>query len=227
MWWRIVHSAEKNGLRKTTRGSLLNGPLYKVKFTFFEKSFFILYARTNERDHPPSFHSQLQVHTVIVTGKLQTLELYSQNYHRFSIMEKEKGLEGLNQVLDEREEFLVDRDRGVYDPFLSSGNVSFIKERLWWYNSQGNDILNSYKSFLYYFSIEQTLPFPEFVEWCASNYSSSERVIVSRSMSKILCRIDEKAIHGFLNLLDNYPDSGESVNESILAEVYRSCKTEV
>ena len=69
-------------------------------------------------------------------------------------MEKEKGLEGLNRVLDEREEFFVDRDRGVYDLFLSIGNVSVIKEILWRYNSQGNDILNSCKSFLYYFAIE-------------------------------------------------------------------------
>ena len=80
---------------------------------------------------------------------------------------------------------------------------------------------------MYYFSIEQTLHFPEFAEWCASNYSSSERVIVIRSMSMILCRIDAKSIHGFLNLPDNYPDSRESVNKSILAEVYRSCKTEI
>ena len=89
-------------------------------------------------------------------------------------MEKEKGLEGLNRVLDEREEFLVDRDRGVYGPFLSMGNVSVVKERLWLYNSQGNNILNACKSFMYYFTIEQTLPFPEFAKWCASNYSSSE-----------------------------------------------------
>ena len=142
-------------------------------------------------------------------------------------MDKEKGLEGFNRILDEREEFLVDRDRGVYVPFLSVGNVSVIKEILWQYNSQGNDILNACKSFLYYFSIEQTLPFPEFAEWCASNYLSSKSVIVSRSTSRILCRIDTKAIHEFLNFPDNYPNSGESVNESVLAEVYRSCKTEV
>ena len=42
-------------------------------------------------------------------------------------MEKEKGLEGVNQVLDEREEFMVDRDRSVYDPFLSAGHVSITK----------------------------------------------------------------------------------------------------
>ena len=50
---------------------------------------------------------------------------------------------------------------------------------------------------------------------------------MSHSTSKILCRIDAKTIHGFLNLPDNYPDGGESVNESILVEVYRGCRTEV
>ena len=87
--------------------------------------------------------------------------------------------------------------------------------------------MNACKSFLYYFSIEQTLPFPEFTEWCASNYSSSERVIVSRFTSNILCRIDAKTMCGFLNLPDNYPNSGESINESVLDEVYRGCNTEV
>ena len=83
-----------------------------------------MHARTSEGDNPPSFHSQPHVHIVTVTGKLRTLDLCLQNYRRFSIMEKEKGLEGLNRVMDEREEFMVDRDRGVYDPFLSIGVTS-------------------------------------------------------------------------------------------------------
>ena len=74
-------------------------------------------------------------------------------------MDKEKYLQGFNHILDDREEYLVDRDRGVCDPFLSVGSVSVIKERLWQYNPQGNDILNACKSFLYHFSIEQTCIF--------------------------------------------------------------------
>ena len=80
---------------------------------------------------------------------------------------------------------------------------------------------------MYHFVVEQTLHFPEFAEWCAVNYSSSERVIVIHSMSRILCKIDAKAIRENLNLPDNYPDSRESVNESVLAEVYRNCEIEV
>ena len=85
------------------------------------------------------------------------------------VMEKEQGLGVLFRVLDEREEFVADRERNVCDPVLSVGNVSVSKEWLWQCNLQGNDVLNIYSSFSYYFSIEQTLPFPELVEWCTNS----------------------------------------------------------
>ena len=114
---------------------------------------------------------------------------------------------------------VVDRDRNVFDPIFSACSVSVSKERLWQYNSQGNDILNVCSSFLYYFSIEQTLPFPEFFEWCANSYSSSEKVIMSHTMSKILCRVDTKNIRKVLSLPNSFPDSYESLNEQVLIEL--------
>ena len=96
-------------------------------------------------------------------------------------MEKEHGSGILCRVLDEREEVVVDRERNVCDPILSVGSVSVSKEHLWQYNSQGNDILNVYSSFLYYFAIDQTLPFPKSVEWCVNSYLSFERVIMSHT----------------------------------------------
>ena len=141
-------------------------------------------------------------------------------------MDKGKDLQGFSRILDDREEYLVDRDRGVCDPFLSVGSVSVSEEKLWQYNLQGNDILNACKSFLYYFAVEQILHFPEFAEWCAVNYSSSQRVIVSQSTSRILCKIDVNVIRENLNFPDNYPDCHEPVNESILAELYKNCGTE-
>ena len=113
------------------------------------------------------------------------------------------------------------------DPFLSIGSVLVSKDRLWQYNSQGNDVLNVCKSFLYYFAVEQTLHFPEFAEWCAVNYSPSQRIIVSQSTSQILCKINAKFIRENLNLPYSYPDSLEPVNESILVELYKSSGTEV
>ena len=114
------------------------------------------------------------------------------------VIEREHGLGVLCRVLDEREEFVVDRERKVYDPVLSVGNVSVSKERLWQCNLQGNDVLNICSSFSYYFSIEQTLPFPEFVEWCARTYSPSERVIMSHTMPNILCKAMQNPFAEFL-----------------------------
>ena len=43
-------------------------------------------------------------------------------------MEREQGLGVLSRVLDEREAFIVDRERNVCDPVLSVGNVLVSKE---------------------------------------------------------------------------------------------------
>ena len=50
---------------------------------------------------------------------------------------------------------------------------------------------------------------------------------MSHTTSKILCNIDATAIRGILNLLDSFPDNCESVNEFVLVEMYKSCKTEI
>ena len=128
-------------------------------------------------------------------------------------MEKEQSSGILCRVLYEREEVVIDRERNFFDPIMSVCSVSVSKERLWQYNSQGNDILNVCSSFLYYFAIEQTLPFPKFVEWCVNSYSSSERVVMSHTTSKILCRVDAKSVREMLSLVDNFPISPESFNE--------------
>ena len=127
-------------------------------------------------------------------------------------MDQENELQGSGRILDDREDYLVDRDRGVCDPFLSIGSVSVSKERLWQYNSQGNDVLNVCKSFLYYFAVEQTLHFLEFAEWCAVNYSPSQRIIVIQSTSRILCKINAKFIREKIKFPDSYLDSREPVN---------------
>ena len=50
---------------------------------------------------------------------------------------------------------------------------------------------------------------------------------MSHSRSKILCKINVKTIHIILNLPDSFLDNCESVNESVLVEIYKSCKIEI
>ena len=54
MWQLVVHSTEKSGLSKTTKGSLWNGILYKVKLTYL-KNYFLLYmpGRMKRNTHHP------------------------------------------------------------------------------------------------------------------------------------------------------------------------------
>ena len=46
---------------------------------------------------------------------------------------------------------------------------------------------------------------------------------MSHTTSKILCKVDAKTVHRILNL----PDNCESLNESVLVEMYKSSKNEV
>ena len=50
---------------------------------------------------------------------------------------------------------------------------------------------------------------------------------MSRTTSKILCRIDAKSVCKVLSLPDNFPINPESFNEQVLIELYKNCETEI
>ena len=92
-------------------------------------------------------------------------------------------------------------------------SISQSKEQLWGFKLQGRYILNVCSSFLYYFSIEQTLHLPEFVEWCVSNYSPTERVIMKKNTTRILCQVNAKVVREVLNVPKNFPGNPEVFSE--------------
>ena len=100
----------------------------------------------------------------------------------------EKGQDSiiLYKLLDSKEEVIVDREGNIFDLVLSICSISPSKEWLWEFKTRGNDVLNVVGSLLYHFSIEKTLHFPEFVEWCVNNYSLTERVIMNSNTTIIL-----------------------------------------
>ena len=49
---------------------------------------------------------------------------------------------------------------------------------------------------------------------------------MSRSASKILCKIDASVVRENLSLPENYPVNRESVNEFVLAEFFKNCESE-
>ena len=73
------------------------------------------------------------------------------------------------------EEVFEDRDSEIFYTLLSFGPVNQLKTKIKVFKDQGTYLHGVFTSHFYFFSVEQTLNFPYFVEWCASNYSSFER----------------------------------------------------
>ena len=66
-----------------------------------------------------------------------------------------------------------DRDVDVFYTIMLNGPIDAIKHKLKLIKDLGTDIHNIYQSYFNFFTTDQTLNCPEFIEWCADNYSLS------------------------------------------------------
>ena len=96
-------------------------------------------------------------------------------------------LEVHNLVYQNFEEFIEDKNSEIFDTILLNDNVETTKNKLKIHKDQGIDTHGVFSSYFFYFSVEQTPNCLEFIEWCASNYSPSEGVIMDASRSKCFC----------------------------------------
>ena len=85
------------------------------------------------------------------------------------------------------EDLFLDRDAEVFDTMLLNGPVDTVKQKLMFLKYQGIDVHNVYQSYFHYFTTDQTLSCPNFIDWCANNYSLSGRLIMDINNSKMLC----------------------------------------
>ena len=88
------------------------------------------------------------------------------------------------------EKVFEDRDIEVFDTLLFFGLVNQLKTKIKTFEDHGTDLHGFFRSHLYFLYPKQTLNFPNFVEWCTSNDSSSERVIMDATKSKIIFPIN-------------------------------------
>ena len=87
-----------------------------------------------------------------------------------------------------------DKNVEIVDTILMNETIETTKNRLNVLKDQGNDTHGVFKSFFYFFSVNQTPNCPEFVEWYISNYSETEGVIMDRLKYKIMCPIEAHTI---------------------------------
>ena len=66
-----------------------------------------------------------------------------------------------------------DKNVEIANTIIMNETIEIAKDRLKVLKDQDNDTRGVFKSFFYFFSVNQTPNCPEFVEWCISNYSEN------------------------------------------------------
>jgi hypothetical protein len=96
--------------------------------------------------------------------------------------------------LESNEESLIDIDADVYDPDITISPISMSHGNLVDIRGKSIPFLEAFQASIVPYVVELSFPLPEFIGWCAEQYSHSKRVIVNKQGSQGLCRI--------VNLLD-------------------------
>ena len=87
-----------------------------------------------------------------------------------------------------------DKNIEITDTIRRNEIIETTKNRLKVLKDQGSNTHGVFKSFFYFFSVNQNPNCPEFVKWCISNLSENEGVIMDKLKSKILCPVDSPGI---------------------------------
>ena len=81
-----------------------------------------------------------------------------------------------------------------FDTIFLNETIETAKNKLKIIKDEGSDTRGVFRSFFYFFSIDQTPNCPKFVEWCANNYSAAEEVIMDEPNYRILFPIHASII---------------------------------
>ena len=130
-------------------------------------------------------------------------------------------LETQNLEYKRIEEVFQDKESEFFDTKLLNGPIESVKAKLKIHKDQGTKFHSIFRSYFHYFSTEKTLKFPEFVGWCACNYSSSERVIMDATKSNILCPIKHLVIRNTFSIPVKFTQVSKEFNEEIIMEYFR------
>ena len=132
-------------------------------------------------------------------------------------------LEVHNLEYQKVDEFLEDKDSKIFDIILLNDNIETSKNKLKILKDQGIDLHSIFKS---HFCREKTLNFPNFIDWCVSNYSSYERVIMDSTKTKILCPVNALVFHDYLDVPPIFIEGCNDFNDEYLIRSFRHATIE-
>ena len=137
-------------------------------------------------------------------------------------MDSVEGVEAQALEYQKIEEVFEGIDCEVFDTILLVVLVYLLKTELKVLIDQGTNVHGGFKSYFQFFCTQQTLSFPEFIDWYACNYSSSERVIMDVSKSKILCYVSTLIIGDTFSIRTAFTELSKYFNEESLVLIQRS-----
>jgi hypothetical protein len=125
------------------------------------------------------------------------------------------------------EEALIDRDSDVFDTEITISPISVSRSNL--SDNVGKHIpfLEAVQATIVPYVVEVAFPFPEFIGWCAEQYSQEEKVVVNKQGSEVLCRVESLSIRDALGIPESFSIVSEPFDEENLIRVYRECPSEV
>ena len=103
--------------------------------------------------------------------------------------------------------------RLIHDDFFSYEIIETAKNKLKILKDRGSDTHGFFKSFFYFFSVDQTPNFLEFFKWCVNKYSEAERVIMNKPKSRILFPIQAYFIRKALFIPNDFIPLSEEYKE--------------
>ena len=109
-----------------------------------------------------------------------------------------------------------DKNAEVSNTILLNETIETAQNTLKILKDQGSDTHSVFRSFFYFFSVGQTPNCPEFVEWCANNYSANQEVVMDKPKSRILFPIHASVIRKTLYVPDFVHLSQEYKEENII-----------
>jgi hypothetical protein len=133
---------------------------------------------------------------------------YNRHYQVFFLASMDPiVLEVSEQSPENNEEALIDRDNDVCDPEFIVAPISQLRSNLVDVRGKGFPFLESVQASLILYATELCFQFPKFIGWCAEKYSESERVVIDKKGSKVLCKIDVVSVRESLKIPKSFSEN--------------------
>ena len=127
------------------------------------------------------------------------------------------------KILDPDQETIVNIDGEFYEPIIILGHITELKKDV---ESQKSLIPKKALISIKRFTIEPTFPFPKFIHWSTSNFSSVKRVIMNFDGSKVLCQICSQSIREALCLFELTDEESIQFDEKYSIRCFRELSQE-